>query len=144
LVDAASAESESIRALEKSARRAARGSAEDSELLRRNFALWESNRKPVDSLIAANQALREIGPVADAVAQAGTLGLEAMDYLKAGRPAPGDWITKKKSELDRCAEPRAELVIAAARPVRLLLDAIELRTRRANRPAARANAYGGN
>jgi hexosaminidase len=144
LVDAASAESEVIRALEKSARRAARGNADDMELLRRNFGLWESNRKPLESLIAANPALREIGPVADAVARAGTLGLEAMDYLQAGRPASGDWVAKKKSELDRCAEPRAEVVIAAVRPVRLLLDAIEVRTRGANRPAARANAYRGN
>jgi len=84
--------------------------------------------------------LREIGPVADAVARAGTLGLEAIEYLQAGRPAPEDWIAKRKSELDRCAQPRAEVVIAAARPVRLLLDAIELRARGANKPAAGANA----
>jgi hexosaminidase len=144
LVDAASAESEFVRALEKSARRATRGSAGDAELLRRSFALWESNRKPLDSLIAATPALREIGPVADAVARAGTLGLEALDYLQAGRPAPEDWIAKRKSELDRCAQPRAEVVIAAARPVRLLLDAIELRARGANKPAAGANASRGN
>ncbi len=144
LVDAAGAESEFIRALEKSARRAASGNADDRELLRRSFALWESNRKPLDAYIAANPALREIGPVADAVAQAGALGLEALDYLQAGRPAPADWIAKRKSELDRCAQPRAEVVIAAARPVRLLLDAIELRARGATKSAEGANALRGN
>jgi hexosaminidase len=137
LVDAASAESEWIRALEKSARRAALGSADDMELLRHSFELWESNRKPLDSLIAANPALREIEPVADAVARTGALGLEVMEYLQAGRPASEDWIAKRKSELDQCAQPRAEVVIAAARPVRLLLDAIELRARGAS--ASRGN-----
>ncbi len=144
LVDAAGAESGFIRGLEKSARRAARGSAGDMELLRRSFTLWESNRKALDSLIAANPALQEIGPVADAVARTGALGLEAMDYLQAGRAATEGWIARRKSELDRCAQPRAELVTAAARPVRLLLDAIELRTRGANKPSEGANASRGN
>jgi hexosaminidase len=144
LVDAATAESEFIRALEKSAHRAAEGNAGDREFLRRSFALWKSNRKPLDALIAANPALQEIGPVADAVAEAGALGLEVLDYLQGGRPASEDWIAKRKAALDRCAQPRAEVVIAAVRPVRLLLDAIELRSRGGGKSSEGANAVRGN
>jgi hypothetical protein len=130
--------------LEKSARRAVRGSAADMEVLRRSFVIWESNRKPLDALIESNPALREIGPVADAVARVGALGLEAIDSLQSGRPASQDWIAKRKSELNRCAQPRAELVIAAARPVGLLLEAIELRTHGASKPKGGATASRGN
>jgi len=140
LVDATSAESESIRALERAARRAAGGSASDVELLRRSFVLWESNRQPLASLIAANPSLHEIAPVGDAVARAGTLGLAALGYLQAGRNAPADWIAERKSELDQCAQPRAELVIAATRPVRLLLQAVEQRARTVTTGTAATNA----
>jgi hypothetical protein len=49
-------------------------------------------------------------------------GLRILTYLESKRPAPKAWLSAQTKELDRMLKPRNEVVLAAVRPVKLLLD----------------------
>jgi hexosaminidase len=120
LVDAARPESETVRTLEQAARRAAAG-GRDVTLLRYTMAKWQVN----PSLLRHdNYLLRELIPISQDLAILGSIGLKALDCLEAGRPAPNGWILAQKRLLEKIEQPKAEVSIAAARPVRILLDAL--------------------
>jgi hexosaminidase len=120
LVDAARPESETVRTLEQAARRAAAG-GRDVTLLRYTMAKWQVN----PSLLRHdNYLLRELIPISQDLAILGSIGLKALDCLEAGRPAADGWILAQKRLLEKIEQPKAEVSIAAARPVRILLDAL--------------------
>lgn len=52
----------------------------------------------------------------------GRAGLEALDYLDAGNPAPEAWVQEQFVLLDLAAKPRAELLLMIVAPVRKLLE----------------------
>jgi hypothetical protein len=52
------------------------------------------------------------------------MGLRALEYLEAGKAAPEDWVAEQKKALDAMEKPNAEVVLAAVRPVRMLLNAV--------------------
>jgi len=116
LVDAARPESESVRALEKAA---ARG---DTAELRRAFSTWAANDAAFEPLAEDNALLAELRPLSKDLATAGQIGLKALDYLAAGQAAPPDWLKSQAAELTRMARPDAEVSLAAARPVKALLE----------------------
>jgi hypothetical protein len=53
-----------------------------------------------------------------------------LTYLETRRPAPRAWLSLQAKELARMLKPRNEVVLAAARPVKLLLDELVRRGRR--------------
>jgi hypothetical protein len=53
-----------------------------------------------------------------------------LTYLESGRPAPKTWLSAQAKELDRMLKPRDEVVLAAARPVKLLLDRLSRQGRK--------------
>lgn len=62
------------------------------------------------------------------LASTGAIGLQALEFLRSGRH-PGDgWISEQKKALDGLEKPSGEVVLAAVRPVRLLLDAVSAKT----------------
>src|SRR5205823_5240764 len=67
--------------------------------------------------------LSEMLPLSEALSRVGTIGLGALDYLQNGKAAPENWIAEQTNELEAMAKPQAEVVLAAVRPVRLLLEA---------------------
>ena len=112
--DAVRPESEFVRHLEQSA---AKLTPADLAELRTAFQLWSANT------ISRN------------LAQTGAIGLEAIQYLQSGKPAPENWISDRTKLLEAMGKPGSEVVLAAVRPVRILLD--RLGTPSAARPAGR-------
>ena len=51
------------------------------------------------------------------------LGLEAMDYLDSGHPAPKAWVEEQTVLLNLAAKPHAELLLMIVEPVRKLVAA---------------------
>lgn len=111
-VDAIPAESESIRALEQAAKRA---SSADLTLLRERFMVWAAND-------ANFPALTELQPLSQDLSALGTLGLRVLDYRSGKQPVPQGWVAEQMRELDRMEKPRAEVILAAVRPIRLVLQ----------------------
>ncbi len=57
------------------------------------------------------------------LASIGAIGRQALEYLASDRPAPETWIAEQKKSLDDLEKPSGEVVLAAVRPVRLLVEA---------------------
>jgi hypothetical protein len=57
------------------------------------------------------------------LSELGKVALEAIGYVESNRSASEKWISEKRQSLDAMEKPSGEVVLAAVRPVRLLLDA---------------------
>jgi hexosaminidase len=123
-VDAARPESESVRALERAA------SKLEIAQLREQFTRWAGNDARFQPLAEDNALLAELKPLSQDLSALGSAGLRMLTYLEGRRPAPKSWLSAQAKELDRMIKPRNEVVLAAVRPVRLLLDELARRERK--------------
>jgi hypothetical protein len=117
--DAARPESESVRVLELAARSA---KPADLALLREQFSRWASNDARFQTLAIDNPMLTELKPLSKDLSALGTMGLRVLDYLAGTGAVPAGWIAAQNTELTRMQRPNVEVVLAGARPVKLLLD----------------------
>ncbi len=123
-VDAARPESESVRALEQAAGRL------DIAQLREQFTRWAGNDARFQLLAEDNALLGELKPLSQDLSALGSTGLRILTYLESSQPAPEDWLSDQAKELARMIRPRNEVVLAAVRPVKLLLDELARRGRK--------------
>jgi hexosaminidase len=124
-VDAARPESETVRHVELLARKLAAARPADPvdvATLRAVFSVWASNDVRFQALAEGNALLTEVRPLSKDLSALGTMGLEILDYLGSGKPAPADWVAAQTKELARMQRPIAEVLLAGTRPVRILLD----------------------
>jgi len=129
-VDAARPESETVRHIELLARKLAGSrTADQADLttLRAVFNLWAVNDARFQALAEDNALLAEIKPLSKDLAEVGTMGLKILGYWESGKPAPADWVTAQAKEIARMQRPNAEVLLAATRPVRILLDELAKR-----------------
>ncbi len=118
-VDAARPESESVRRMERAARKlspAADGSASEIAELRSTLTAWAEND-------ARLQSPGEVAGLAKNLSVLGSIGLRALEYLQPGKIAPAGWIEQQMALLKQMERPEAEVNLAAVRPVRILLEA---------------------
>jgi hexosaminidase len=123
-VDAVRPESESVRALEQAA------SKVEIARLRGQFTRWAANDARFQPLAKDNALLGELRPLSQDLSALGAAGLRILTYLESPRPAPKAWLSAQANELARMLKPRNEVVLAAVRPVKLLLDQLALRGRK--------------
>jgi hexosaminidase len=129
-VDAARPESETVRHVELLARKVAAapaGDPADVATLRAVFNLWAANDARFQTLAAGNALLEEVKQLSKDLSATGAMGIEILDYRGANKPAPPDWIAAQSKELARMERPDAEVLLAAARPVKILLDGLAKR-----------------
>jgi hexosaminidase len=119
LVDAARPESQPVYQLELAA---LRRSPVDLALLRLQFAVWVANDAQFQPMVAGSAYLPELVPLSSNLKTVGQIGLEALTYLQAGQPAPIAWLMQAESQVIAIQRPLAEVVLAAARPVQILLE----------------------
>jgi len=136
LADAARPESEMVRRLEEIAAAlfvdpAARQQREAE--LRTAFTLWSQNTAALRDVFKTRFYLAEAAPVSENLSQIGNIGLRALQYLESGQNVPQGWIEEQEGVLDRLTIPRAEVSLAAVRPVRALLEAMSSGAGRAER-----------
>jgi hexosaminidase len=126
LPDAARPESETVRALELAAAKLAvnpKGSAAEAETLRRAFSAWAENEARMTPLMAEYPMLAEVKPLTKDISALGQAGLTLLDCLTKGTPLPSDFTAKWDAEVRRLARPEVEVTVAAARPIKVLLEA---------------------
>ena len=110
-VDAVRPESESIRGLEQAARKLA--TAE----LRASFVAWSENDarlQPPPELVGLSKNLSILG----------SIGVQALEFLKSGSEPPRGWIEQRRAAVLEMEAPQAEVRLAAVQPVRILLDTL--------------------
>ena len=94
---------------------------------------WAENDARLAPAAAGNAFLRELTGLSRELSQLGAIGLESLDYLENGKTAPESWIAQKKQVLAAMERPSAEVMLAAVRPVRLLVEAASKRNQGAFR-----------
>jgi hexosaminidase len=120
LVDAARPESELVRAMELAAKRM---TPVDVASLREQFTQWAANDARFEALIDGDGLLAELAPLSKDLSALGAAGLKILDAIASGQPLPADWVAQQNAEITRMQRPVVEVRMAAARPVKLLLDA---------------------
>jgi hexosaminidase len=136
LVDAAQPESETVRLLEDAIHRfvadplvadplgADRGQhRQEGEEIRLAMSQWSVNDRRLRPLLASSILLEEAAPLSEDLSKLGSVGLRALQYLESGETAPANWLAEQKLALNQMEQPKAEVVLAAVRPVKALLDA---------------------
>jgi hexosaminidase len=113
-VDAARPESESVRRLEQAA---ARLNPADVAALRAQFTLWAANDARLQDLAGDNPLLIELERLSKDLSALGAIGLTLLDQHVSAA-----WIAAQTSELARMLKPNAEVILAAVRPVKMLLE----------------------
>jgi hexosaminidase len=93
--------------------------------IRKQLVIWRDNQAELIPLMWRSALLQEAVPLAEDVSALAVAGLEALDYLEAGKRAPEAWASEKVALLDRAAQPRAELLIMIVSPVRKLIKAAQ-------------------
>jgi hexosaminidase len=73
----------------------------------------------------SNHLLGDVTSLSENLAKVGTIGLEALEYVGSGKSAPSRWAAEKTEFLKAAEEPNAEVVLAAVRPVRVLVEAAQ-------------------
>jgi len=116
LVDAGRPESEPVRLLEIAAKRR---SAADLADLRATFRTWAENDARFEAMSAL---LIELRPLSRNLSATGAIGLRALEYLEKKGAPPEDWLAKQRAALEAMSKPQAEVVLAAVRPVKILLN----------------------
>jgi len=126
-VDAARPESESVRHLELLARKiAASPSADPAGIatLRAVFSVWAANDVRFQTLAEGNALLEEVKQLSKDLSAAGAMGIQILDYWGSNKPAPSEWCAAQSRELARMKRPDAEVLLAAVRPVKILLEGL--------------------
>ena len=83
---------------------------------------WRDNSTELVPLIPPNALLQENVPLAQDVSALAITGLQALDYLESGKPAPQSWAAEQTALLDRAAKPHAELLIMIVPSIRKLVE----------------------
>ena len=83
----------------------------DRQQIRKQLILWRDNQAVLLPIMQRSALLQEALPLAQDVSALATAGLEALDFIDAGKPAPEPWVSDQITLLDRAAKPRAELLI---------------------------------
>jgi hexosaminidase len=91
--------------------------------IRSMLTRWRDSKPAVIPIMQEHVLLKEDVPLAEEVSALGASGLEAMDYLESGKPAPPDWVHLKRELLAQAGKPKAELIIAILPSIQRLVDA---------------------
>jgi hexosaminidase len=125
LVDAALPESEWVRHLSEDASRVLESHGADSGAvarLRSAFTSWRDLPARLAPIESESYLAAEAAPVAGILAGLGQTGLEALDHLTH---SSSSWADAQQPVFDTAGKLTAELHIAAARPVRILVDGLK-------------------
>jgi hexosaminidase len=127
--DAVPPESEGVRALELAARRVAAdpSAKSDAAFLRARFAAWTANHPGFEAAAKGNSFLTDLIPFSKDLADLGAAGSRLLDALTGRLPLGSARLARESTLLTRLLSdrgiPELEVKMAAARPVKVLLDA---------------------
>jgi hexosaminidase len=125
VVDAARPESESARQFSALVDSLVTGqSRPGAEVqIRAKLQEWRDNDEKLRLLANRSSFVQEVMPLSLSLAQLGTVGLQALDYLDRGEKAPNDWKTQQLAIVQQAFEPKAQVLLMVAPPVQKLIQA---------------------
>jgi len=91
--------------------------------IRNWLTIWRDNDVKLQPLLGQTFLLQEDVPLSQSLAALGAAGLQALDYLDKGQPAPDAWKTQQLSLADQAKKPMADVLLMVAAPVQQLVEA---------------------
>lgn len=124
LVDTARAESTAVHQLEERIKdlESSRGAADWTQVKDTLF-VWRQNDAELAALLRRHFLLAEVAPISENLSRVAGIGLQALQFIESGHPASPDWVEEQTEILRVLEQPHAEVILAAVRPVRMLIDA---------------------
>jgi len=125
LIDAARPESDMARQFSGMVDDFLAGKASDEiqGRMRTLLSVWRDTQTRLEPLEKNSALLIEVVPVSQNLSTLGTIGLQAMDYLSGGRPAPADWSTESLTLTEAAQKPQAQLLLVVAPSIEKLIRA---------------------
>ena len=90
--------------------------------IRKVLTKWRDSTVELVPLMQRSNLLQEDLPLAENLSSAGIVGLQALDYLDSGKPAPQAWVEQQQAMLSQAAKPQAELLLMIVPSVRKLVQ----------------------
>ena len=87
------------------------------------LARWRDNDLNLQPEEHQSFLLQEVIPVSQNLSALGNAGMEALDYLDHGEPAPEAWETQQETLIQQANQPQAEVVLAIVPSVQKLIEA---------------------
>jgi len=126
LVDAARPESHVARSFGELVDTYVQSGYQDSSAegqIRRWLVQWRENHANLQPLLESSFLLAEDKPLSEDLAALATAGLEALDSINKNQPLPDTWRAEQLTIVERCAKPRANLLLAVAPSIQKLIEA---------------------
>ncbi len=135
LVDAARPESNTAREFSAMVDEFIAGKASDDSKsrMRSLLVMWRDNQAKLQPLEGHSFLLKEAIPISQNLSALGAAGLQAMDYISAGRSPMPEWSKELLALTDNARKPNAQLLLMVAPPIEKLIRA-------AGEPAAKPPA----
>jgi len=86
---------------------------------------WKSNHDELKKTINLSPVLKEIETLSQDLSSISTVGIEAIEYVKKGKPAPDKWLAESKAALVQAKEPRGQAELAIAPAIEKLIKSCE-------------------
>jgi hexosaminidase len=93
------------------------------EALRERLTAWKGLAPRVVPVLEGSPLLREVAPLAQEVSALAGAGLEALEFLERGQPAPASWWDERQGVLERARKPPHALGVSFRPAVRRLMEA---------------------
>ncbi|HUI41106.1 MAG TPA: family 20 glycosylhydrolase [Terriglobia bacterium] len=93
--------------------------------IRGQLVRWRDNKPELLPVMRGSALLEEDIPLAEDVSHLAAIGLQALDDLASGKPAPASWVTEQMAFIHEAAKPRAELLIMIAPTIGKLVEAAQ-------------------
>jgi len=91
--------------------------------IRSTLKRWSENQTALEPQAANSFLLQDALPLSQDLSALGAAGLQALDYLDHGQPAPDDWKAQQLAFLQQAEKPRAQLKLMVVAPVQRLIEA---------------------
>jgi hypothetical protein len=99
----------------------------NADNLAATFSRWRDAGPAISAAQAGSPALAEAGTMPGDMTALGTLGLEALAYLRNGSAPPDGWADAALARIKTAEEPRAETQFAMLSGMRLVVAAADQR-----------------
>ncbi len=84
---------------------------------------WRDNDARLHPLLDQSYLLQEDVPLSQSLAALGAAGLQALDYLDKGQPAPDAWKTQQLAVIAQAKTRQADVLLMVVAPVQQLVEA---------------------
>jgi hexosaminidase len=126
MIDAVSPESDTARRfgdlVQTFAQSGYKEQAAESQI-RSYLTTWRDNDTRLHPLLEQSVLLQEDVPLSQSLSALGAAGLQALDYLDKGQPAPESWKAQQSAVIDQAKRRQADILLMVLVPVQELVEA---------------------